>query len=154
MTEPKKKTGGQPGNQNAAKSASPTITRLLGGQPVPLETEDLRDLAKQIVAPYIEDLGGEENVGTGHRILLSGLTDLVTARLALVAEMAKRGPILKDQKTSAWDLQPGLQRLGHLVSVEARVIRMLGLRRKARKISDLESYIKSKQKKMAGKETK
>lgn len=144
--ETEKKTGAQPHNLNAGKMPLPTLQRIKDGEPVPLTDEGLRDVAGEMVLPYVEDLGGDGNIGAGHRIIIGALTDLIHIRLTVMQQMMIRGAILQDLATGAWGLQPAVEKLSTFVSTEARLIRLLGLSRKPRRVSDLQSYIENKQK--------
>jgi hypothetical protein len=145
MAKFKKKIGAQPDNQNAAKSALPTIKRVQDGLPVPLKTEALMDLAGEMVRPFFEDLGGEAAVSTGERLLLGMLKDLITVRLAILQDLITHGAVSTDRQTGARGLQPAVEKLSTFIGTESRIVRALGIRRKPRSISDLDSYLIQKQ---------
>jgi len=144
MTNPKKKPGAPRANQNAAKSVKPLLKRLRYGLTVAPDMEKVIVLAETMVAPYEEDLGGALNITTGQAILLDGLLSLKVAQLAVVKEMLARGAVKVDPLTGAWDLQDGLARLAPILSAQARIVKQLGLKRRSRKVSDLQTYIELK----------
>ena len=98
-----------------------------------------------MIAPFVQDLGGEEAIATGQRLLLDGLTALVSVRLAILQDMVTYGAVVADKVTGTRGLQPAVEKLSTFIGQESRIIRALGLVRKPRSVSDLDAYLTQKQ---------
>ena len=51
-------------------------------------------------------------------------------------------PAIKKEEDGSWDLQPGVQRLMGFLSVQARILKPLGLERRAKDVHSLEHYMR------------
>ena len=61
--------------------------------------------------------------------------------LLIWAEVIERNAIQVDE-SGAWDLQPGLQRLAPFLAAQHRALVALGLERRQRSVSDLQTYLR------------
>lgn len=140
-----KKSGGQPNNTNNQKSMLPHIKRLANPEVI-LEMEVIRAMAGELTAGYTEDLGGDSELSTGERLLLGALTDLVTVRLSLLKDLLAFGTVAVDKKTGLRSMHASVEKMANFISCESRIIRLLGLRRRAKSTNDLERYLNEKKK--------
>jgi len=140
--EPKRKPGAQPGNLNNAQSILPALERLKRGRSLPGDLQRVITLAENERQGLIDDRGGEDTVSNAERLATGGWKGARAAELLIWDHILKGNPaIVTDPKTGQWDLAPGISKLIGLLSVQARFLSILGMERKARNVSSLETYI-------------
>jgi len=140
-TKKKKLTGGQPGNMNGNKSVLPALRRVMGGRALPSELKRVVLLAQGEADELIEDRGGADQVTAAERVLVGNWQSARLCELLIMDELFKRGSGIIDGEGKQWDLSLGMQRLAGFLSVQSRILKVLGISRKARPVRQLETYL-------------
>lgn len=136
--------GAPVGNLNRARDCVPALTRVRQGKPLPASLQRVTQLAEMEAGELITDKGGLESMSGAQRLLIGAWKSARMAELLIWNEVLDGGSaVQRDQDGDSWDLMPGLQRLTPYLSVQHRVLTALGLKRKPKNITDLESYLKT-----------
>ena len=118
----KKRRGAPVGNLNASRSVVPALKRIAQGKPLPPKLARIAALAEIEASEYADDLGGIENLSAGEKLTIGQWKSARQAELLIWGEALEKGGIQVDQKTGAWDLQGGLQRLGVFLLAQHRAL--------------------------------
>jgi len=144
--EQTKNKGGAPvGNLNRATSALPAMERLKKGKALPADLQRVLQMAQNESQGLIEHLGGQEVITHSELLLARAWRRAYQGELLIWNHILEGGSaILTDEAEGSWDLQPGVQRLAGLISVQHRILKTLGLERRAKNVNSLEAYVQSK----------
>ena len=138
MSENGRKPGGQPGNLNRAKTAVPALKRLETGKPLPAYLERVTALSEREAAELVSDKGGEENMSGAELLLVATWKSARMCELLIWHYLLKtNAPVALNKDKSAWDLQPGMQRLSVFLAEQRRCLTALGLERRERDVTDI-----------------
>lgn len=88
----------------------------------------------------ILDKGGDSNVTAAERALIQDCGTAFGLIMLTLEEARTRGCITVDPQ-GRWDLQPGLQRLKGLIDSRRMNLLALGLERRAKNVTDLQSLL-------------
>ena len=141
MAGKKGKSGPPRGNLNAAKNVLSALVRLQQGKSLPPALNRITVMADQEAEELISDKGGWENMSGGERLMMANWTSARKAELLIWNELLERGAVLVGE-ASAWDLQPGVQRLAPFLSAQRAALLALGLERREKPV-DLKAYIEA-----------
>ena len=93
----------------------------------------------------IDHLGGQEAITHSELLLARAWRRAYQGELLIWNHILEGGSaILTDGADGSWDLQPGVQRVAGLISIQHRILKTLGLERRAKNVNDLEAYVRSK----------
>lgn len=144
MTEPEKDKGGAPfGNQNAAKSPNPILLRLRRGLPVPPEITYALKAADRETAPLFDHCGGAENCSETQSRLIANYGNLEQLKFIIWQQAYKKGAIQVEPETGDWDLSKGLTRIITIVNSQNKILQLLGLKREARNVNELNALFET-----------
>jgi hypothetical protein len=132
--------GGQPGNSNAAKHHLHTVNRerkLLITRALDGRTDEGRYVASKR-ADLVADLGGEDNLSTQERALVDETVFLMLQLGHINAWLAKQTTLV-NRRTKA--LHPVVRERTALVGTLRALLGDLGLKRRAKDVQTLESYL-------------
>ena len=135
-----RKPGGQPGNLNRAKNALSALKRVQQGKPLPANLTRITTLAEQEASELVSDRGGWEFMSGAEQLMIGVWKSARQSELLIWHEVIERTAIQVDEG-GAWDLQPGLQRLAPFLAAQHRALVALGLERRQRPVSDLQTYL-------------
>ena len=135
-----RKPGGQPGNLNRAKNVLSALKRVQQGKPLPANLTRIMALAEQEASELVSDRGGWEFMSGAEQLMIGVWKSARQSELLIWAEVIERTAIQVDEG-GTWDLQPGLQRLAPFLAAQHRALVALGLERRQRPVSDLQTYL-------------
>ena len=136
-----RKAGGQPGNLNRAKNVVSALKRVQQGKPLPANLTRITALAEQEASALVSDRGGWEYMSGAEQLMIGVWRSARQSELLIWHEVIERTAIQVDE-SGAWDLQPGLQRLAPFLAAQHRALVALGLERRQRPVSDLQTYLR------------
>jgi len=137
------RSGPPKGNLNAARSVVPALKRLQQGKTLPAHLERVAALAEMEKSELVSDKGGWEMMSGAERLMVGNWASARKAELLIWNELIERGAVT--EKNGTWDLQPGLQRLAGFLLSQHRALTALGLERRAKDITDLQTYLAEKE---------
>ncbi len=138
---PKRKPGAQPGNLSSATSVLPALERLKKGKPLPAYLNRVITMAEIERQELIQDKGGPEIVTESEKLLTGAWKGARAGELLIWNHILGGAEAIQTEKDGTWDLMPGVQRLIGFLSVQARILKTLGLERRARNVKTLEQYV-------------
>lgn len=128
---------------NRAKTAVPALKRLQLGQPLPDYLERITSLADFEAGELISDKGGPNAMTGGEKLLVANWKSARMAELLIWHYYLKTTVAVQlNKEKSTWDLQPGMQRLSVFLAEQRRCVMALGLERRARNVTDPQTWIK------------
>ena len=140
-----KRPGGRYGNLNAAKSAVPALKRLKLGQPLPDYLERIAALSEREANELVSDKGGPSSLTGAEALMIANWKSARMCELLIWHYLLKtNAPVALNKDKSAWDLQPGMQRLSVFLAEQRRCLTALGLERRARNVTDPLTYHKER----------
>ena len=140
----KKKPGkGPPGNMHASRSAVPVLRRLKRGIELPAEFDFVLKVAEKETLPLFDHCGGDANCSETQRLTIRNFQSLKQLEFVIWQEAYKSGAIQLDSVTGQWDLSEGLKRVTPIISAQNKILQTLGMKRKAIKVTELQSFFES-----------
>ena len=141
LKERSKRGRGAPvGNLNRAKNIVPALKRVQQGRPLPGNLTRITALAEQEASELVSDRGGWEFMSGAEQLMIGVWKSARQSELLIWHEVIERTAIQVDEG-GTWDLQPGLQRLAPFLAAQHRALVALGLERRQRPVSDLQTYL-------------
>lgn len=140
----KKKPGrGPPGNMHAARSAVPVLRRLKRGIELTAEFNFALKAAEKETLPLFDHCGGHANCSETQKLLIANFQSLKQMEFVIWQQAYKRGAVKFDAESGDWDLSEGLKRVVPIISAQNKILQTLGMKRKAVKVTELQSFFES-----------
>lgn len=108
---------------------------------LPAGAEDVGEQLETLLRNYETDLGGAETLSTGQTELLGLLRTVAGMRLLVERDLGARG-----WKTPRGSVRSSVKLLLTLIEREVALLKLLGLKRTARRVPSIEEYIAAKRK--------